>query len=66
MLWKMWCFALQFMGRTSHKFPVYATRDVSSSIKKESMGTPKGMREGAREGRKEGGIMGRGIGKEEV
>ena len=22
MLWKMWCFALQSMGRTNHKFPI--------------------------------------------
>ena len=28
MLWKMWCFTLQSMGRTNHKFPVYATRNV--------------------------------------
>ena len=25
MLWKIWCFALQSMGHTNHKFPVYAT-----------------------------------------
>ena len=35
MLWKMWCFALQCMGRTNHKFPVYTTHNVSCSIKKE-------------------------------
>ena len=23
MLWKMWCFTLQSMGRTNHIFPVY-------------------------------------------
>ena len=27
MLWKMWCFTLQSMGRTNHKFPVYATQN---------------------------------------
>ena len=25
MLWKMLCFTLQSIGRTNHKFPVYAT-----------------------------------------
>ena len=38
MLWIMQCFALQFMGRTNHKFPVHATQmqlksTVSSSGK---------------------------------
>ena len=31
MLWKMQCFALQSMGHTNHKFPVYATWNECSS-----------------------------------
>ena len=30
MPWKMWCFTLKSMGRTNHKFPVYATWSVQS------------------------------------
>ena len=33
MLWKMQCFALQSMGRTIHKFPVYTTRNVQTQLK---------------------------------
>ena len=33
MLWKMRCFALQSMGRTNHKFPVYVTRNVQTQLK---------------------------------
>ena len=31
MLWKMKCFTLQSMGRTNHKFPVYATTECSNT-----------------------------------
>ena len=33
MLWKMWCFALQSMSRTNHKFPIYATHNVRTQLK---------------------------------
>ena len=31
MLWKMWCYTLQSMGHTNHKFPIYATQNVNCS-----------------------------------
>ena len=31
MLWKMQYFTLRSMGRTNHKFPMYATRNVDSN-----------------------------------
>ena len=40
MLWKMWCFILQSMGRTNHKFPVYATWDVQTHLKYITVGPP--------------------------
>ena len=33
MLWKMQWFALQSMGHTNHKVPVYATRNVQTQLK---------------------------------
>ena len=29
---KMWCFILQYMGHTNHKFPVYTTRNVQMPV----------------------------------
>ena len=28
--WKMWCFTLQSMGRTNHKFPIHVTQNVQT------------------------------------
>ena len=33
MLWKMLCFTWQSMGRTNHKFPIYATQNVQTQLK---------------------------------
>ena len=33
MRWIMLCFALQSMGRTNHKLPIYATRNVQAHLK---------------------------------
>ena len=32
-LWKMQCLTLQSMGRTNHKLPVHATRNVQTHLK---------------------------------
>ena len=33
MVWKMWCFTLQSMGRTNHELPVQATQNVQTHLK---------------------------------
>ena len=33
MLWQMWCFTLQSMGRTNNKFPAHATWNVQTQLK---------------------------------
>ena len=50
MLWKMQCFALQSMGHTNHKFPVYATwNECSSATEINCINTARGGGGGARE-----------------
>ena len=33
MLWKIWCFTLQSMGRTNHIFPIHTTLNVQTHLK---------------------------------